>query len=825
MKRGLLVVILVCACGPKKAELPPARSAWPPDRAGYVNPIPAENAKAGNADYYDGREVQHAEIEGYVSRISTTAGGSADVMLSTDTTHRVHWSLYRLGWYGGAKARRVLDGADVMVSPQPECPRVTATGLIQCHWATAFTVTVPADAVSGLFLLKFARDDGYTSFAPIVVTDDRPADLLMQASVDTYQAYNDWQGQSLYIDQSGQIPGGLGISVSFDRPYGWDRGSGQVLRYEALFAAFLEQNSYDVSYTTNPMVSAGGREYLEKRGAFLSVGHDEYWTGEERDAVQGARDSGVPVLFFGANAAYWKVRYEGGGDPTNPRLMTCYKSDPTQDPVKGVNASGEFRLDPINRPENELVGTMYESYEWLSGPWTVADATSFLYAGTGLKNGDQLPFLVGYEYDRTQENGVEPKVNIVAHSPVVNAYGNPSWSDAVTYTGPRGSLVFGAGTIEWANGLGLPGVADQRVQRMTANVLNKALNLPIPLAMSAVVPPPAPTIIRTNGAASVTRVAHGFPSPTSIAPAPAGAFYVVDPSVNQVFRAGPSDSDPVTVIAGDGKPSNKPQYDNVAGLAARFRAPTAIVMLPNGDLIVADTGNHCLRRILPDASHTVSTVAGTLGKGGYVDGTGTSARFKNPMALALDPTTGDLIVADTGNSRLRRVNTTTWAVTTEAGTGGGVSDGPALHGAKIAAPTAVAVASDGRIFLVESSNSRICAIATDSDRTLTTIAGGTHGRDDGTGDHASLAPQGGLLWDGTALYVSEPGVNRIRRIVPGATAATTTVETWAGSGQFGSLDGTGEEAQLASPLGLARSTTGEALVANGADGSIRKIRF
>ena len=139
--------------------------------------------------------------------------------------------------------------------------------------------------------------------------------------------------------------------------------------------------------------------------------------------------------------------------------------------------------------------------------------------------------------------------------------------------------------------------------------------------------------------------------------------------------------------------------------------------------------------------------------------------------------------------------------------------------------TAVTAAADGRIFAVESSSSRIVVVATDANRTLTTIAGGTHGRDDGMGNVATLAVQGGLLWDGTALLVSEPSLNRIRRIVPGATPDTTSVETWAGSGVFGSNDGSAQNAQFASPLALSMTATGEVLVVNGGDGSVRKITY
>jgi hypothetical protein len=479
------------------------RAGWPPARPGYSSPIPAENALPGDSDYFDGREAENGEVQGYASRVSAHAGQTMQVMLSTDTPHHVQWSLYRLGWYGGVLARKVLSGATIAVENQGACSEVPSTGLVQCQWAPSFSFEVQPSFVSGLYLLKFARDDGYTSFAPLVVTDDRPADLLLQASVDTYQAYNGWQGESLYEDESGLVMGGLGVQVSFDRPYATDRGSGQVLRYEALFAAFLEQYGYDVAYTSNLDVSAGGTPYIAARGAFLTVGHDEYWSGEERDAVQSARDDGVPVLFFGANQGYWKIRYEQAADPTNPRVITCYKVDPLLDPVQTGDTTGEFRNAPINEPENALVGTMYESYEDVSGAWTVADGSSFLYAGTGLQLGDQMPFLVGYEYDRTSNNGAEPaNVDIVAHSPVVNAYGLPSWSDAVTYFGPQGNLVFGAGSIEWSYGLGTPvvlgepGVTDPRLKRMTANLLQAALNLPIPAGLTSISAPPARQRIR-----------------------------------------------------------------------------------------------------------------------------------------------------------------------------------------------------------------------------------------------------------------------------------------------------------------------------------------
>src|SRR5438132_12021722 len=106
-------------------------------------------------------------------------------------------------------------------------------------------------------------------------------------------------------------------------PHARDVRPGRVLRLERPMARALERYGYDVTYTTDLDVVREGPSALLRRGAFLSVGHDEYWPGEERDAVEAARDAGMPVLFFGANAAYWKVRLSESGADGNARVVTC----------------------------------------------------------------------------------------------------------------------------------------------------------------------------------------------------------------------------------------------------------------------------------------------------------------------------------------------------------------------------------------------------------------------------------------------------------------------------------------------------------------------
>jgi hypothetical protein len=188
---------------------------WPPAER-MRNPIPDENRLPGDPDW-----MSHVwsswnhQIEGYTDRVSALAGDTVQVMMRSDTPHAATWALYRLGWYGGAGARKVIEGgAAIEIGLQSPCPH-TSTGLIRCQWPVTFTVTIPRDAVSGLYVIRIKRDDRYATFPPLVVRDERTADVLFQAGVSTYQAYNAWGGESLYQDDNDHVPGGFALSVSF----------------------------------------------------------------------------------------------------------------------------------------------------------------------------------------------------------------------------------------------------------------------------------------------------------------------------------------------------------------------------------------------------------------------------------------------------------------------------------------------------------------------------------------------------------------------------------------------------------------------------------
>jgi sugar lactone lactonase YvrE len=280
----------------------------------------------------------------------------------------------------------------------------------------------------------------------------------------------------------------------------------------------------------------------------------------------------------------------------------------------------------------------------------------------------------------------------------------------------------------------------------------------------------------------------------------------------------------VTLIAGEG-PSDPP--NDGPGATARFSAPTGIVALADGTLLVADSRHHTLRRIAPDAQRTVTTVAGASGQPGFADGAGGAARFSFPMGLAHDPVTGRVLVADNANNRIRALDPSTGAVTTLVGGSGGAADadGPGTS-ARILQPSALAAAPapDGRVFIVVTGAYRLKAILPDAARTVVTLAGSFEGYADGTGTEARLEPQGGAVYTNGQVLFSDPGSLTVRALTPGTGPATSTVHTVAGSGRSASSDGPGASASFRLPLGLAASSDGVVYVADAGGGAVRAIR-
>jgi hypothetical protein len=194
----------------------------------------------------------------------------------------------------------------------------------------------------------------------------------------------------------------------------------------------------------------------------ISLGHDEYWTPQQRDAVTKARDAGVNVAFLGANACYRRIRF--GSSPTGAnRTVICYKTAYTMDPLYGHDAAlvtTDYRVAPAAHPESSMTGVLYEGYP-TDAPYVVHASDHWLFEGTGVKNGDSFDHLVGVEYDRVTPGQPTPRpIQILAHSPLVCG-GQSSHADSAYYTTPSGAGVFASGTMRWVEGL-MAGSRDDR---------------------------------------------------------------------------------------------------------------------------------------------------------------------------------------------------------------------------------------------------------------------------------------------------------------------------------------------------------------------------
>ena len=225
---------------------------------------------------------------------------------------------------------------------QPNPLTNAATGLVDCgNWAVSASWAVPASATSGIYFAKAIRDDtgGASHIFFVVRDDDGGSDLLFQTSDTTWQAYNNYGGKSLYGVSSDRrrprLQGQLQPAAQHSR-----RPAGGLGDYNSSFWAeypmvrWLEANGYDVSYSTDVDTDRRGAEILEHK-VFLSVGHDEYWSGEQRANVEAARDAGVHLAFFSGNEVFWKTRWETSIDASGTpyRTLVCYKEskDDAQD--------------------------------------------------------------------------------------------------------------------------------------------------------------------------------------------------------------------------------------------------------------------------------------------------------------------------------------------------------------------------------------------------------------------------------------------------------------------------------------------------------------
>jgi N,N-dimethylformamidase beta subunit-like protein/uncharacterized protein DUF4082/Big-like domain-containing protein len=522
-----------------------------------INPIACENQKPGNlASEWDVSGAGDGSIQGFATSISVVPGEAVQFKIDTPSSN-YRLDIYRMGYYGGMGARKVSDPAGIVPSaalPQVQPPCLTdSSGLIDCgNWDISASWVVPVDAVSGIYFAKLRRiDTGGASHVFFIVREANDAahksDLLFQTSDTTWQAYNNYGGKSLYEGGPGTNPG-RAYKVSYNRPFATRSvagGQDWAFNSEYPMVRFLEANGYDVSYTTGVDSDRNGALILNHK-VFLSVGHDEYWSGGQRLNVEAARAAGVSLAFFSGNEIYWKTRWadsiDGSGTPY--RTLVSYKETHANakiDPAGATMWTGTWRDPRFSppadaRPENSLTGQLFMVNDGNTSAITVPAANgkarfwrnttvATLAAGATatMPNGT-----LGYEWDADVDNGLRP-TGLIALSSTTRAvngmlldYGSTFGPGTVThrlslYRHSSGALVFGAGTVQWTWGLdashdrgSLP--ADVRMQQATVNLFADMGAQPgtlqvqdglVPASASTDVAPPVSTITSPANGASI----------------------------------------------------------------------------------------------------------------------------------------------------------------------------------------------------------------------------------------------------------------------------------------------------------------------------------
>jgi len=440
-------------------------------------------------------------VEGYTSQLSYAPGDEVALCVST-TAAKYSIEIARVG----AKRDIVLtkNGIDGKEYPTPaEC---SSHG---CGWPASFKFRIPADWKSGYYSLALNAEDRGGEFvqrgrrtaaseAFFVVRAAEPgksSKILIQLCTNTYNAYNNWGGHSLYAFHARNKL--QGHRVSFDRP-----PRSQFSQWEQHFITWAEANGFPLEYAVNSDLEFRP-EMLQAYKLVLSVGHDEYWSTPMRDNLEAFIAKGGNVCFFSGNTCCWQVRSEENG-----RALTCWKQWFNNDPVFQTDDLSQLSTlwshHLVKRPENTLtgVGFLWGGYHKSHGQFmdgnaafTVHRPEHWAFAGANLKRDDQFgskDSIVGYECDGcemvldsaglpnpTGNDGTPKDMIILGTCPARWHPDDAFWYDrfphnrtgaAVMGIYTKGGTVFTCGSTDWAHGLR---GNDPSVVRITRNLLER----------------------------------------------------------------------------------------------------------------------------------------------------------------------------------------------------------------------------------------------------------------------------------------------------------------------------------------------------------------
>ncbi len=453
--------------------------------------LAAENAMPGTDAWRITKDVPGAKpitaegvIEGYADTTSAQPGDVVTLFVATDAP-TWHVEAYRMGWYGGLQGRLIWTSEETPSQWQLDMSTDSVTKMTRAVWTPSLTFTIDNAWPTGSYLLKLVSSTAEAHYVPLTVRrDSTSASLVVVSAVTTWQSYNPWGGCTLYECFVGNLRSRSTV-VSFDRPYAasYNWGSADFLTHELPLISLIEELGIDTAYITDIDLHSSALDgdgstnpVLLNRTALLTTGHDEYYSTPMRASLERARDAGINLAFFGANAVYRHIRLEPNAETQPFRQLVNYRTadddpmtaqDPTQSTVQWRNA-------PLNQPESELIGVQYFA-AGVTASMRLVNTDNWVFAGVDLLTGRTLRKLVTIEADGLGPSNVEPdNLEVLASSPVT--YKKVRYNHAMTYySADSGAGVFATGTIGWINALDATAWGDEKVTSVVRGVTTNVL--------------------------------------------------------------------------------------------------------------------------------------------------------------------------------------------------------------------------------------------------------------------------------------------------------------------------------------------------------------
>ena len=416
------------------------------------------------------KEETRRSTAGYSDSMSYAVGASIEFKISCPAKD-FYLEAVRIGYYEGDQGKRI--------SQSKKIPCLDQSRLDSKQWKTNAQINT-GSFPHGMYLFIIRDSDDYSSYIPIVLREkSAKAKAVFSVPTMTMQAYNTWTGADTYGGADG-FESRLRV-VDFRKPFDEGNGAGKYLRYVHPLIVHIERLKLDVSYVADTDIHFDKKILADKK-VFISAGHDEYWTTQERENVIKAREGGMNTIFFGANAGYWNTRLEKSSTRKSI-TMEIFKSK-DEDPNK-KNPTIKFR--DLGKPEPELTGLEYKCFPG-RGSLEVKEPQSFVFNGIKDFSNLDLEGLVGPEVDSLLSSS--SKIGTVVNLAEARVRCGTKWYAPrygqmnmiiSTATGQSGGN-FSTGTMGWVTkGLSAPEKSDigSFTRIVTKNVLEKAIQGPL----------------------------------------------------------------------------------------------------------------------------------------------------------------------------------------------------------------------------------------------------------------------------------------------------------------------------------------------------------